>query len=638
MYEIPKTSFPGVQQPQPEPRGDLDDQLTSMLINSDSSECNENLSIYIKFIIDNVYNNDIIDNQRTYHSVSLYALKLVTLNMFVKNYRFCIGKILAFLSTFSIVPDDENASTVPDLEQCNIRVAYEKECLKEFLCITLLLLLKVENEDGNTKSIDIAEMFQTLRDYDFITVISNFITSNVINIHNNPGNSESSSPYILLKFSCDILFEYLYHTELLSDKEFDDLTNNTKLIPTLIKYLLSNEMFNQYDLDGDNLEDEDKLTAYEQFKLLLFINEQYLMKSYSCSVRNKVFEGLMGSKASKRASTQDATKITGFINLLIYHLNREESRIIKILILKFLYMVFTTSYTSKLIYMNDLRILIEIFIRDMNDLDYTEEIENVILILTYLKVLYPLLRFSQLNEVGFDFKKRELMDLLGHLVINSEVDQDSTSISENQREQRLTISKMAMKCMSIDWLQVRPHNRKDSSPPTPQDESFGELTHIDSTTSIESLDISLTRVASVRTSNRSDFYHHTTTTNGRKPTTNQFMDNNNNVFMSESLQALTINDDNQQESPWTQITDTNMLDLSSEFLKSKPLPKVPVPSRQSNQFYKNNDSSSSSVNSSSLLVRKALKKKAPPPPPSPKSHFPKGQTPPPPPPPRRRKF
>lgn len=82
--------------------------------------------------------------------------------------------------------------------------------------------------------------------------------------------------FVLLKFGCDIVFEYLFHKELLSDNEFTSLTTQTNLIPTLIKYLLSNENFNNYDIDGDDFEDEDKLIAYEEFKLLLLINEQYL--------------------------------------------------------------------------------------------------------------------------------------------------------------------------------------------------------------------------------------------------------------------------------------------------------------------------------------------------------------------------
>lgn len=57
------------------------------------------------------------------------------------------------------------------------------------------------------------------------------------------------------------------------------------------------------------------------------------MKSYyDKNLNNLVFDELL-------KNVENLNQITGLINLLIYHLNREESQIIKILILKFLYLV-----------------------------------------------------------------------------------------------------------------------------------------------------------------------------------------------------------------------------------------------------------------------------------------------------------
>ncbi|EGW34556.1 uncharacterized protein SPAPADRAFT_59978, partial [Spathaspora passalidarum NRRL Y-27907] len=209
-------------------------------------------------------------------------------------------------------------------------------------------------------------LYSALSEFNFVAVASHFISAQIKAANGNLQSTDTS--YVILKFSCDIFFEYLFHIELFNDGEFTCLTN-TDLIPTVITYLLDNENFNNYDLDSDDFENEDKLIAYEEFKLLLLINEQYMMRSYTSNVNNRVFDGLMRGKSEQ----PNLTNITGFINLLIYHLNREESNIIKILILKFLYLVFTTSYVTKMVYLNDLKILIDIFIRELNNMDNSKE-------------------------------------------------------------------------------------------------------------------------------------------------------------------------------------------------------------------------------------------------------------------------
>ena len=51
----------------------------------------------------------------------------------------------------------------------------------------------------------------------------------------------------------------------------------------------------------------------------------------------------------------------------------EEDRCLQLLILKMLYLLFTTSGTQEYFYMNDLRVLVEVFIRELNDLSDEEE-------------------------------------------------------------------------------------------------------------------------------------------------------------------------------------------------------------------------------------------------------------------------
>lgn len=643
---IPETSFPCLSLTTEE----LDSELYPLLINSDSEAANENLCTYFKLIVENLYSKDEGPEGSNYHLISLYALKLLSLNLFTKNYEFCIGKILSLLDVFTdmLVSPEYGISDA---------LADENSNLKEFLFINLLLLLKLKNsaDDSITKenqdqieaieAIDTTHLFETFVKLDFITIISNFIAAYITN------SQLTQSSFVLLKFSCDIIFEYLFHVELLTDGQFRSLTTRTTLIQTLIKDLLANENFNNYDIDGDDFADIDKLIAYEEFKLLLLINEQYLMKSYSCpDIQNKVFEGLINGFDP---DTSFANGIPGFINLLVYHINREESHIIKILILKFLYLVFTSSFTTKLPYVNDLKILVDIFIRELNNMEYNNEINNEhrILIITFLKVMYPLLMFSQLSELTEGYKVQEIIEMLRNLILNAD---GGSSLSGGDN----VIVSLATKCLSISWLKKknpklqRLEGRNGSNDALSS--SYSSSTSLASKLSLskfqqengsnDSLAASFTRIASMRASSRSDYHKHTTVHNLGKMSTlgsnesTLVQNNNHNIFLAQDFNNLSIAKDKQCKPQ----AGTNLLDLPKEYLKTKPLPPR-------GQFYIDLDANSSSSSvSSSTLAQKAKRKRAPLPPPlqsissdssikTTGSNGSRSSNPPPPPPPRRRR-
>lgn len=637
----------------------LQEQLQPILIISDPSECNNNLSLFMKLIVENVYDrND--ESTHNYQKLSSYALKLLTLNLFIKNYELCLGKILGLLSALS---RDTSCSLNSEVDE---DVRFEIESLREFICIILLLLLKLTNSPGENGEglkilnlIDRNELYSVLSELGIIPIVANVITNHIVT------TNKSKSPFLLLKFGGDIIFEYLYNCELLSDDEFNSLTSETNLIPTIIKHLLANDDFDNYDTEADDWEGENKLFVYEEFKLLLLINEQYLMKSYSSKEsKNKVFDGLMMGDVHQTSNKH----INGFINLLIYYINREESQIIKILILKFLYLIFTTSYTAKLFYLNDLKILLDIIIRELNDLDYSGN-QNGILIVTYLKVLYPLLMFSQLSELPGGYKNEDILEILRNLVLNSESgNREATEISEVAEESQADIiAKLSLRCMSIPWLRKSKVNKKRNHENSNIASNFyGKLSATSSSSSLnsklsfigkrsdlyensdisnESIGKAFTRIASVRTSGRSDYHKHTLVhnendqvgTNGLK---SSYIENNHNIFLDSEFKSLSISTtEDFGNSPWVPISDeSNLLDLPKEYLKEEPA-----------QSLKRPESTSSSIKSDSSLAQKASKKKAPPPPLPPKSFLPKpnhinlekksqSHTPPPPPPPRRRRL
>ena len=79
---------------------------------------------------------------------------------------------------------------------------------------------------------------------------------------------------------------------------------------------------------------------------------------------------------------------------IILLLNRETETSLQLLILKLLYLLFTNKATYEYFYTNDLRVLLDVIIRNLMDLPD----EKISLRHTYLRVLYPLLAHTQLNQ------------------------------------------------------------------------------------------------------------------------------------------------------------------------------------------------------------------------------------------------
>lgn len=96
---------------------------------------------------------------------------------------------------------------------------------------------------------------------------------------------------------------------------------------------------------------------------------------------------------------------------IILLLNRETETSLQLLILKLLYLLFTTKATHEYFYTNDLRVLLDVIIRNLLDLPN----ELVSLRHTYLRVLYPLLSYTQLSQAPH-YKRDEIsrtLSLLG---------------------------------------------------------------------------------------------------------------------------------------------------------------------------------------------------------------------------------
>lgn len=92
---------------------------------------------------------------------------------------------------------------------------------------------------------------------------------------------------------------------------------------------------------------------------------------------------------------------------IILLLNRETETSLQLLILKLLYLLFTTKATYEYFYTNDLRVLLDVIIRNLMDLPD----EKMSLRHTYLRVMYPLLAHTQLNQPPH-YKHDEILRVL----------------------------------------------------------------------------------------------------------------------------------------------------------------------------------------------------------------------------------
>lgn len=137
---------------------------------------------------------------------------------------------------------------------------------------------------------------------------------------------------------------------------------------------------------------------------------------------------------------------------IIFMLNRasntEEDLVMQLLLLKMLYLLFTTPGTQQYFYTNDLRVLVDVFLRELVDLpEESEALRH-----TYLRVLNPLLSNTQLGETPYKYLlvRRTLQSLISH---------------GNIREITATTRRLVERCLSAEWCRSLPEEPDTNVPP-----------------------------------------------------------------------------------------------------------------------------------------------------------------------------
>lgn len=146
------------------------------------------------------------------------------------------------------------------------------------------------------------------------------------------------------------------------------------------------------------------------------------------------------NKVIKTLSTSGSRYKTFGENIILL-LNRESETSLQLLILKLLYLIFTTPSTYEYFYTNDLRVLLDIITRNLLDLP----LSATALRHTYLRVLYPLLAHTQLRNPPH-YKRDELSRLLAMMTATGGATEGHFGAVDE------TTKRLVGRCVRVGWL------------------------------------------------------------------------------------------------------------------------------------------------------------------------------------------
>ncbi|KAL1889926.1 pre-rRNA processing [Ceratocystis pirilliformis] len=180
-------------------------------------------------------------------------------------------------------------------------------------------------------------------------------------------------------------------------------------------------------------------------KVLLVLNEQYMLASTSVanvsSTQETPPEAPLTNRVIKLLSLEGSS-YRNFGENIIMLLNREAETSYQLLILKVLYLLFTNRTTYEYFYTNDLKVLVDIILRNLMDLPE----DKASLRHTYLRVLYPLLAHTQLNQPHSHYKRKDILAIL------SLVAGQAGSINAHFAPTDETTLRLVERVRNVEWL------------------------------------------------------------------------------------------------------------------------------------------------------------------------------------------
>ncbi|KZT64976.1 hypothetical protein DAEQUDRAFT_731946 [Daedalea quercina L-15889] len=196
-----------------------------------------------------------------------------------------------------------------------------------------------------------------------------------------------------------------------------------------------------FDLVEQTRHMQDETFNYSVIKLIVALNEQFMVAglhshdengskhhSHKTENDNRVLQVLTARRGSSMTFGEN----------MIFMLNRAsrspEDLCMQLLVLKLLYLLFRTEGMAEYFYTNDLCVLVDVFLREIGNIDE----DNESLRHTYLRVLYPLLTKTQLRSMPY--KRAQIVHTLESLIEN-----------ETIRDIDPTTKRLVQRCLSGDW-------------------------------------------------------------------------------------------------------------------------------------------------------------------------------------------
>lgn len=190
---------------------------------------------------------------------------------------------------------------------------------------------------------------------------------------------------------------------------------------------------------------------YPVIRVLLVLNEQYMVTTHTTpSIKSplpipQTITNNHNTALPNPVITVLSTKGSWFRTFgenIILLLNRESETSLQLLILKILYLLFTTRATYEYFYTNDLRVLVDVMLRNLLDLPFSARALRH----TYLRVLHPLLANTQLRLPENHYKREEILKVLSMLVGSSGVG----VFHFGQVDE--TTKRLGVRCARVPWL------------------------------------------------------------------------------------------------------------------------------------------------------------------------------------------
>lgn len=188
---------------------------------------------------------------------------------------------------------------------------------------------------------------------------------------------------------------------------------------------------------------------YPVIRVLLVLNEQFMVAAHEPAVVSGQAVPLTNKVVKVLSSYGHRYKTFGANIILL--LNREDETSLQLLTLKLMYLLFTTPPTYEYFYTNDLRVLVDILIRNLLDLpEYAAALRH-----TYLRVLYPLLEHTQLQHPPY-YKRHEIRKLLA-LLCGERIEDDAGTPPvggpwNHFEDVDETTKRLVKRCQGVSWL------------------------------------------------------------------------------------------------------------------------------------------------------------------------------------------